>query len=136
MIRVYCKEGESVGGIAVKEHLEINVSPLVIQMTRRFSQMLMAFFFRNKTQQNQDIQQANKTSIKSPTSTSLKRRTRSAEGEEELLAGRSLFYFSVRDLDAMENRAKNTLTFQYIKIPEVSLIVSYKIRGTKEKKNW
>ncbi|CAF1607994.1 unnamed protein product [Adineta ricciae] len=34
----------------------------------------------------------------------------------------------------MEKRAKNTLTFQYIKIPEVSLIVSYKIRGTKEKK--
>jgi hypothetical protein len=28
----------------------------------------------------------------------------------------------------MEKRAKNTLTFQYIKIPEVSLIVSYKIR--------
>jgi hypothetical protein len=50
----------------------------------------------------------------------------------------------------MEKRAKNTLTFQYIKIPEVSLIVSYKLRvrknigiinnlftffkGTKEKK--
>ena len=28
----------------------------------------------------------------------------------------------------MEKRAKNTLSFQYIKIPEVSLIVSYKIR--------
>jgi hypothetical protein len=33
----------------------------------------------------------------------------------------------------MENRAKNTLTFQYIKIPEVSLIVSYKIRVRKKK---
>ncbi|CAF4462835.1 unnamed protein product [Rotaria sp. Silwood2] len=55
-------------------------------------------------------------------------------GEEELLAGRSLFYFSNVDLDAMEKRAKNTLSFQYIKIPEVSLIVSYKLRGTKERK--
>lgn len=33
----------------------------------------------------------------------------------------------------MEKRAKNTLTFQYIKIPEVSLIVSYKIRVRKKK---
>jgi hypothetical protein len=32
----------------------------------------------------------------------------------------------------MEKRAKNTLTFQYIKIPEVSLIVSYKIRVKKK----
>ncbi|UJR27464.1 hypothetical protein I4U23_008751 [Adineta vaga] len=135
MIRVYCKEGESVGGIAVKEHLEINVAPLVIQMTRRFSIMLMTFLFPNKTQQNSDLQQrSNKSSMKHTTSNSTKRRARSTEGEEELLAGRSLFYFSIRDLDAMEKRAKNTLTFQYIKIPEVSLIVSYKIRGTKEKK--
>ncbi|CAF2397629.1 unnamed protein product [Rotaria sp. Silwood2] len=139
MIRVYCKEGESVGGIAVKEHLEINIAPLVIQMTRRFSQMLMAFLFPNKTQQNNEIQQANnnrssKSSLKNTNSTSFTRRTRSAEGEEELLAGRSLFYFSNVDLDAMEKRAKNTLSFQYIKIPEVSLIVSYKLRGTKERK--
>ncbi|CAF1097053.1 unnamed protein product, partial [Rotaria sordida] len=156
MIRVYCKEGESVGGIAVKEHLEINVAPLVIQMTRRFSQMLMAFLFPNKAQQNNEIQQANnnnrsnKSSLKHTTSNSFKRRTRSAEtvlrrfsrrisndirwGDEELLTGRSLFYFSNVDLDAMEKRAKNTLSFQYIKIPEVSLIISYKIRGTKEKK--
>jgi hypothetical protein len=95
MIRVYCKEGESVGGIAVKEHLgkkklfllitkkffslEINVAPLVIQMTRRFSQMLMAFLFPNKTPSNQEIQQGNKSSIKHPTSTPFKRRSRSAE---------------------------------------------------------
>ncbi|CAF4612465.1 unnamed protein product, partial [Rotaria sp. Silwood2] len=84
MIRVYCKEGESVGGIAVKEHLEINIAPLVIQMTRRFSQMLMAFLFPNKTQQNNEIQQANnnrssKSSLKNTNSTSFTRRTRSAE---------------------------------------------------------
>ena len=95
MIRVYCKEGESVGGIAVKEHLgklkfdlkekwkilllEINVAPLVIQMTRRFSQMLMAFLFPNKTQQSQEISNANKSAVKRPTSNSYKRRTRSTE---------------------------------------------------------
>jgi hypothetical protein len=59
--------------------LEINVAPLVIQMTRRFSQMLMAFLFPNKTQQNPEISHGNKSSIKHPTSTSYKRRTRSTE---------------------------------------------------------
>jgi hypothetical protein len=59
--------------------LEINVAPLVIQMTRRFSQMLMTFLFPNKTQQNQDISNTNKFSIKHSPSNSHKRRTRSAE---------------------------------------------------------
>jgi hypothetical protein len=64
--------------------LEINVAPLVIQMTRRFSQMLMAFLFPSKTQNQTDIhQQNNPRSTKPPTkhatSTSFKRRTRSAE---------------------------------------------------------
>jgi hypothetical protein len=48
-------------------------------MTRRFSSMLMAFLFPNKTQQNQEIQQTNKSLIKHSTSASFKRRTRSAE---------------------------------------------------------
>jgi hypothetical protein len=48
-------------------------------MTRRFSQMLMAFLFPNKTHQTQDIQQSNKTTIKHSTSNSFKRRTRSTE---------------------------------------------------------
>jgi hypothetical protein len=64
--------------------LEINVAPLVIQMTRRFSQMLMAFLFPNKTQQNQEISHANKSSIKHPTSTSFKRRARSTEVRKKL----------------------------------------------------
>jgi hypothetical protein len=53
-------------------------------MTRRFSQMLMAFLFPNKTQQNSELQQANnqrsnKRPIKHASSNSFKRRTRSAE---------------------------------------------------------
>jgi len=55
-------------------------------MTRRFSQMLMAFLFPNKTQQTQDIQQSNKTPIKHPTSTSFTRRTRSTEVRRKVLS--------------------------------------------------
>lgn len=64
--------------------LEINVAPLVIQMTRRFSQMLMAFLFPNKSQGQNDLSQQNNQRLNKPTgkhsnSTALKRRTRSAE---------------------------------------------------------
>jgi hypothetical protein len=51
-------------------------------MTRRFSQMLMAFLFPNKAQQTSEIAQvnrSNKSSTKNATSASFKRRTRSAE---------------------------------------------------------
>ena len=63
---------------------EINVAPLVIQMTRRFSQMLMAFLFPNKNHQQQQQQQpeipnANKSAVKHPSAPVHKRRTRSAE---------------------------------------------------------
>jgi heptaprenylglyceryl phosphate synthase len=58
-------------------------------MTRRFSQMLMAFLFPNKTQ---DIQQSNKTTIKHPTSNSFKRRTRSTEVRKNV---DFLFFFTI-----------------------------------------
>jgi len=51
-------------------------------MTRRFSQMLMAFLFPNKAQQTSEIAQvnrSNKSSTKNATSASFKRRTRSTE---------------------------------------------------------
>ena len=62
---------------------EINVAPLVIQMTRRFSQMLMAFLFpKSQQQQQHEISNANKSTTKHPTTTAHKRRTRSAEVRE------------------------------------------------------
>ena len=72
--------------------LEINVAPLVIQMTRRFSQMLMAFLFPSKAQTQSDLQQTNnprlpKSTLKHPTVVAHKRRTRSAEV-------RNIFIFS------------------------------------------
>lgn len=55
-------------------------------MTRRFSQMLMAFLFPNKAQGNAgELQQQRltKTSMKHVNATATKRRTRSAEVKKE-----------------------------------------------------
>lgn len=49
MFRIYCKERPPVG-IPVIEHLELNVSPLMINLTNRFFKMMMKYFFENQNQ--------------------------------------------------------------------------------------
>ncbi len=74
-------------------------------MTRRFSQMLMAFLFPNKTQPNQEISHANKSSIKHPTSTSYKRRARSTEVRKKI----DLVFFFFRNKLNNENEESSIL---------------------------
>ena len=38
----------AVGGIPVKEHFEVNVAPIQIQMTYQFYKAVMEFFFPDK----------------------------------------------------------------------------------------
>jgi hypothetical protein len=47
MFRIFCKERPPVGSIPVFEHLELNVSPLLIKFTNRFYNMMLRFFFEN-----------------------------------------------------------------------------------------
>ncbi len=43
-----CISSLTVGGIAVKEHFEVNVAPLTIQLTARFYAAAMGYFFNPK----------------------------------------------------------------------------------------
>ncbi|VDD81054.1 unnamed protein product [Mesocestoides corti] len=45
MIRVACTQRPPVGGISVKEVMEISVTPLVLQVSKQFYNKLMPFFF-------------------------------------------------------------------------------------------
>jgi len=47
-LRVLCKFKAPVGGISIKQHLEVNVVPLVFQLTARFQATIMQFFFPGK----------------------------------------------------------------------------------------
>ena len=44
----------AVGGISIKEHLEVNVLPVTIQVTKRFYTAAMAFFYPGQNVENDD----------------------------------------------------------------------------------
>ncbi|XP_078336664.1 protein hobbit-like [Crassostrea virginica] len=123
-LRIICSERPPVGGIAVKEHFEVNVVPLQIQMTYQFYKTVMGFFFPDKNIETDgqdgytDKQAPKKKLEKKP---SIKRDSVKRNASSHTFA----------EIDKMKERASNNNTFVYVKIPEVSLRVSYK--GEKEK---
>ncbi|OWF48647.1 protein KIAA0100-like isoform X2 [Mizuhopecten yessoensis] len=126
-IRILCSERPPVGGIAVKEHFEVNVVPMQIQLTHHFFKTMMTFFFPDK-----NIDEDTHDDVSDGGASSKKKLDRkpSAKKEKDSLK-KSASFSSGNDIDKMKERAAKNNTFLYIKIPEVSLRVSYK--GMKEK---
>ncbi|VDI01967.1 Hypothetical predicted protein, partial [Mytilus galloprovincialis] len=120
-LRILCSERSPVGGIAVKEHFEVVVIPLQIQITYHFYKILLAFFFPGETDEDDDVENKKKD------------KKEKDKKKKEAKKSKSSFYIDVdsEDIDKMRERAANNNTFVYVKIPEVSMRVSYK--GEKEK---
>ena len=54
MIVLIINDYFTVGGIAVREHLEVNVVPLTIQLTYQFFKSMMKFFFPERNLENEE----------------------------------------------------------------------------------
>ncbi|XP_041768219.1 protein KIAA0100 isoform X1 [Anopheles merus] len=48
VLRVFCREKPPVGGISVKEHFEINVVPITIQISKKFYNTMLKFCFPDR----------------------------------------------------------------------------------------
>ncbi|XP_062591853.1 protein hobbit-like [Saccostrea cucullata] len=123
-LRIICSERPPVGGIAVKEHFEVNVVPLQIQMTYQFYKTVMEFFFPDK---NIETEGPDGETEKAP----VKKKVEKRPSIKRDSVKRSSSAHNFAEIDKMKERASNNNTFVYVKIPEVSLRVSYK--GEKEK---
>ncbi|KAK3084827.1 hypothetical protein FSP39_019738 [Pinctada imbricata] len=121
-LRIISSEKPPVGGIAVKEHFEVNVAPMQIQMTYQFYKTVMGFFFPDKNIETDDQDHADGNSMK-------KKEKKSSLKKESMKQVPSSH--DLNEIDKMKERAANNNTFYYVKVPEVSLRVSYK--GEKDK---
>jgi len=121
-VRIFARDRPKVGGILVRDHFEINIAPLTINITAHFYKKMMNFAFPEKDAEHleEDYDMDKKSKKKS-------KKNRNAS---------TSFYVACPnndkdDVEKMKERAEKNKLFIYIKIPEVPIKVSYK--GEKEK---
>ncbi|XP_015914174.1 protein hobbit [Parasteatoda tepidariorum] len=119
LLRIYCREKAPVGGISIKEHLEVNLVPITIGLTEALYKAMLKFFFPGRDTEKGDDHSEDEEPVSSSNKKPFKQK-RSAT-----------FYGERDDIEKMKERADKNHTFFSIKIPEVPLRVSYK--GKKDK---
>ncbi|XP_025090124.1 protein KIAA0100-like isoform X2 [Pomacea canaliculata] len=127
LLRIFCSERPPVGGISVKEHFEVNVAPIQIQMTYQLYKAVMQYFFPDKNIEVDDDEEMEGGKKKGEKKSSKKEK----EKETQPSLKKTHSFSSADDINKMRERAAKNNTFLYLKIPEVYARVSYK--GEKEK---
>ncbi|KAJ3319144.1 hypothetical protein HDV06_006647 [Boothiomyces sp. JEL0866] len=106
MIRVYWRENAPVAGIQVVDHFEINIHPLLIQVTYEFGKLFALYIFPPKDRKTIELKREERrmSTRDAPVSTQIRQ---------------------------MQLRANENKSFIHIKVPGVQHCLSYK--GSKEK---
>ncbi|XP_061073886.1 bridge-like lipid transfer protein family member 2 [Conger conger] len=151
-LRIFSKVRPPVGGISVKEHFEVNVVPLTIQLMYQFFKRMMGFFFPGRNVEEEEvgdeedkfrlvttgIQVVKPRQISEDSMGALGPSKGVTQGLNRTAGVRRSFRkppeHPVDDIDKMKERAAMNNSFIYIKIPQVPLCVSYK--GEKSSVDW
>jgi hypothetical protein len=145
-LRVFCRESPPVGGISIKEHFEVNVIPLTIELTSAFVKEMLRFFFPEKYEVPMESADTGSATVQGAASQRNRRKGKQDSSASNVGGSSSSSSTDVNDVELhrtasqkrkedieekMRQRALRNQNFVYIKIPEVPIRVSYK--GNKEK---
>ncbi|KYO37174.1 protein KIAA0100-like [Alligator mississippiensis] len=150
-LRIFSKVRPPVGGISIKEHFEVNVVPLTIQLTHQFFHRMMGFFFPGRNVEEEEVGDEEDKSKLVTTGMPVVKPRQLMVAEDSLGPGKGVAQglnrtsgvrrsfrkapeHPVDDIDKMKERAAMNNSFIYIKIPQVPLCVSYK--GEKNSVDW
>lgn len=125
-LRIFCRVRAPVGGISVKEHLEVNLVPITIGLTHAFTHRMLRFFFSSRTGRDAPDKSEDHLDDEPKPAPPPPSHTRRGRRSQPSLASSSR-----DDVEKMKERAEKNQTFVYVKVPEVPLRLSYK--GEKEK---
>lgn len=145
LVRIIWRENAPVGGIPVVEHFELNIQPLLIQITNEFSKTMMKYFFAeivttgewseedggSDTSSNlsKKADKKNQDSIKRNGSL---RRSQIKKPQNDIFAlALSHDIKKQTEMIEMQTRALESRSFIYIKVPGIDICLSF--RGSKEK---
>uniref|UniRef100_A0ABM5ENS6 Bridge-like lipid transfer protein family member 2 n=1 Tax=Pogona vitticeps TaxID=103695 RepID=A0ABM5ENS6_9SAUR len=150
-LRIFSKVRPPVGGISIKEHFEVNVVPLTIQLTHQFFHRMMGFFFPGRNVEEEEVGDEEDKSKLVTTGMPVVKPRQLMVSDDALGPGKGMAQglnrtsgvrrsfrkapeYPVDDIDKMKERAAMNNSFIYIKIPQVPLCVSYK--GEKNSVDW
>ncbi|XP_010170204.1 protein KIAA0100-like, partial [Antrostomus carolinensis] len=150
-LRIFSKVRPPVGGISIKEHFEVNVVPLTIQLTHQFFHRMMGFFFPGRNVEEEEVGDEEDKSKLVTTGIPVVKPRQLILADDSLGPGKGVAQglnrtsgvrrsfrkapeHPVDDIDKMKERAAMNNSFIYIKIPQVPLCVSYK--GEKNSVDW
>ncbi|KAI8896892.1 golgi-body localization protein domain-containing protein [Globomyces pollinis-pini] len=138
MLRVFWRENAPVAGIQVIDHFEVNIHPLLIQLTLEFGKQLAYYIFPQTKAKASEPQQLNLATLKSVTSSNSQSLAEN-KTKRPIVSQNNTFKMnynrrdrgSSQQLVQMQDRASQNKSFIYINVPGVQHCFSY--RGSKEK---
>jgi hypothetical protein len=139
MLRVTANKRSPIGGIGGFEHFEIDVTPIIIQLTYEIYKAIWDYAFPlASTKPNDEKILTTNTSTVLPSSVKVDEHRQDdlrdlLERRQSNTSRHQLFKkFNSRrdhdlldDIDLMKNRASSTVIFNYVRIAEVKLFVTY-----------
>ncbi|KAL3856242.1 hypothetical protein ACJMK2_011019 [Sinanodonta woodiana] len=106
-LRILCSEKAPVGGIAIKEHVEVNVVPVNIQITYQFYKTMMNFFFPGKNIENEEAEEETDGAAIKGTQKKLEKKNSAKEKKESVK--RTASANTLDDIDKMKGEKEKNL---------------------------